>query len=387
MIQRELENKIKYLKGKFPILTLTGPRQTGKTTLLKHIYKDIPYVSLEDLDIRNIAKTDPKGFLENYPNGAVIDEIQNVPELFSYLQGVVDSKDIHFAISGSQNFQVIEKITQSLAGRTAMLKLLPFSYSEMTNNNNFQFKNYEEIVFKGCYPRIYDKNINPEDFYPNYISTYIEKDVRQIKNIENLNSFNTFLKLCAGRTGQLLNIQSLATDAGISPNTAKSWLSILEASYIIYLFRPHYKNFNKRLIKSPKLYFYDTGLACNLLNIENKNQLTTHYLKGGLFENYVINEFLKRKFNQGKKSNLYFWQSKEKKEIDILVENASQLLPFEIKSSKTKSSNLLNNLHYWKKLNQLENSETLNVIYGGNDDMMTSKGNYISWRNIENLIF
>lgn len=383
MIQRELENKIKSLKDKFPILTLTGPRQTGKTTLLKYVYKNIPYVSLEDIDNRTIAQNDPRGFLENYPNGAVIDEIQNVPELFSYLQGVVDEKDIHFAISGSQNFQVIEKITQSLAGRTASLKLLPFSYSELTNGENIKFKQFEEIVFKGAYPRIYDKDIHPLDFYPNYISSYIEKDVRQIKNIENLNAFSTFLKLCAGRTGQLLNIHSLATDAGISPNTAKSWLSILEASYIIYLFQPHYKNFNKRLIKSPKLYFYDTGLACNLLNIENENQLTTHYLKGGLFENYVINEFLKKRFNQGQKSNLYFWQSKEKKEIDIIVEKGAELIPFEIKSSKTKMSNLLDNLQYWKKLNKLEDSKNLNVIYGGNEDMKTSRGNFISWKNID----
>ena len=380
MIHRDLYQKITQLRSKFPILTLTGPRQTGKTTLLKNIYSDIPYVSLEDMDTRNIALSDPRGFLENFPNGAVIDEIQNAPELFSYLQGIVDSKDIHFAISGSQNFQLIEKITQSLAGRTASLKLLPFSYKELSQNNDFSFNTYEELVFKGGYPRLYDKNIDPNDFYPNYISNYVERDVRQIQNIENLNAFSTFLTLCAGRTGQLLNLQSLATDAGISPKTAKSWLSILEASYIIYLLQPHHKNFNKRLTKSPKLYFYDTGVACSLLNIESTTQLNSHYLKGGLFENFIINEFTKTRFNNGKKSNLYFWQNKEKKEIDIIVDDGNALLPFEIKSSKTRLPNLLENLQYWKKLNSLTDSKLLNVIYGGDENLTTSKGNYISWR-------
>ncbi len=385
MVQRELKGKIIALKEKFPILTLTGARQTGKTTLLKSIYSEVPYVSLEDIDNREFALNDPRGFLSNYPNGAVIDEIQNVPTIFSYLQTVVDSKDIHFAISGSQNFQLIEKITQSLAGRTASLKLLPFSYNELVVSGKFKFDRYEELVYNGGYPRIYDKNIAPIDFYSNYISTYIERDVRQIKNIENLNAFSNFMKLCAGRTGQLLNIQSLATDAGISPNTAKSWLSVLEASYVLYLFQPHYKNFNKRIVKSPKLYFYDTGLACNLLNLENSKQLETHYLKGGLFENFVINEFLKKRFNAGKKSNLYFWQSKTKKEIDILTEQADKLIPFEVKSSKTRNESFFENLQYWKKLNKLEDNNLLNVIYGGDENIKTSKGNYISWRNIFDL--
>ncbi|MGB0885314.1 MAG: ATP-binding protein [Chitinophagales bacterium] len=385
MVQRELKGKIIALKEKFPILTLTGARQTGKTTLLKSIYSEVPYVSLEDIDNREFALNDPRGFLSNYPNGAVIDEIQNVPTIFSYLQTVVDSKDIHFAISGSQNFQLIEKITQSLAGRTASLKLLPFSYNELVVSGKFKFDRYEELIYNGGYPRIYDKNIAPIDFYSNYISTYIERDVRQIKNIENLNAFSNFMKLCAGRTGQLLNIQSLATDAGISPNTAKSWLSVLEASYVIYLFQPHYKNFNKRIVKSPKLYFYDTGLACNLLNLENSKQLETHYLKGGLFENFVINEFLKKRFNAGKKSNLYFWQSKTKKEIDILTEQADKLIPFEVKSSKTRNESFFENLQYWKKLNKLEDNNLLNVIYGGDENIKTSKGNYISWRNIFDL--
>jgi hypothetical protein len=381
MIHRDISTKIQELRKKYPVLTLTGPRQTGKTTLLKAIYKDIPYITLEDIDNKNLALNDPKGFLSNFPKGAVLDEVQNVPELFSYIQGIVDSQDIHFVLSGSQNFQLLESITQSLAGRTAILKLLPFSYREL-ENGRFNFKTYEEIVFKGGYPRIYDKDISPNEFYPNYISSYIERDVRQIKNIENLSSFTTFLKLCAGRTGQLLNLNSLAIDAGISPNTAKSWLSILESSYIIYFLQPHYKNFNKRLVKTPKLYFYDTGLACSLLNIEEETQLTTHYLKGNLFENFVVNEFYKKRLNEGKKPNFYFWQNKEKKEIDLIIDNGSELLPFEIKSSKTKQPYLLENLQYWKKLNKLDSSNNLNIIYGGDDNFNTSEGNFMSWRTI-----
>lgn len=380
MIQRSIAAKINALREKFPVVTLTGARQTGKTTLLKSLYSDLPYVNLEDIDNRNLASTDPRGFLSNFPKGAVIDEVQQVPTLFSYIQQIVDSKQIHFALSGSQNFQLLQNITQSLAGRTAIFNLLPLSYIELSDGK-YTFDSYEDIVFKGGYPRLYDKSIEPIDFYPNYISTYIERDVRQIKNIDNLTSFALFVQLCAGRCGQLINFQSLATDAGISPNTAKAWLSVLEASYIIYLHKPHYKNFNKRLVKSPKLYFYDTGLACSLLQIHSKEQLNTHYLKGNLFENYVVNECMKGYFNRGIKPPLYFWQSNSQKEIDMLVDTGMALLPFEIKSSKTRNPHLLDNLHYWKKLNDTS-VQYLNVIYGGDEDVKTSDGNFISWRNI-----
>ncbi len=380
MIVRNITPKISSLREKFPVITLTGARQTGKTTLLKSIYSDLPYVNLEDIDNRNMANTDPRGFLSNFPNGAVIDEVQQVPTLFSYIQQIVDTQQIHFALSGSQNFQLLQSITQSLAGRTAIFNLLPLSYLELSESKH-TFDSYEDIVFKGGYPRLYDKNIEPIDFYPNYISTYIERDVRQIKNIDNLSAFALFVQLCAGRIGQLINFQSLASDAGISPNTAKAWLSVLEASYIIYLHKPHYKNFNKRLVKSPKLYFYDTGVACSLLQIHSKEQLNTHYLKGNLFENYIINEWKKGYFNQGMKPPLYFWQSNANKEIDLLIESGTDLFPFEIKSSKTRNSHLLDNLHYWKKLNNTP-SQYLNVIYGGDESMKSSDGNYISWRNI-----
>lgn len=384
MIRRILEKKILSLTGKFPVLSLTGPRQTGKTTLLKAIFKKIPYVTLEDIDNRTNATIDPRGFLANFPKGAVLDEVQNVPDLFSYIQGVVDNDDVQFVLSGSQNFLLSEKITQSLAGRTAILKLLPFSFQELTDGG-FKFDTYEELIFNGCYPRIYDKQIDPTDFYPSYINTYIEKDVRQIKNIENLNSFSQFLKLCAGRTAQLINIGSLAIDAGISPNTAKAWLSVLEASYIIYFLQPHHKNFNKRIVKTPKLYFYDTGVACSLLGIESSRQLNSHFLKGGLFENFVINEFIKQRFNAGKRANSFFWQNKEGKEIDLIIEAGNELVPFEIKSGKTRTNSFLDNLLYWQKLTG-QSSEALSVIYGGDDDYKTSAGKFVSWRNIPSLL-
>jgi len=376
MIDRTLRAKIQSVKEKFPILTLTGPRQSGKTTLLKTIYHDYPYVSLEDLDNRQLAKQDPRAFLANYPNGAVIDEIQNVPELFSYLQTVVDSKEIHFALSGSQNFLLLEKITQTLAGRTIILKLLPLSISEIQQKHHIS--HWEDLAFQGFYPRVYHKNIAPVDFYPSYINTYVERDVRSLKNIGDLVTFTNFLKLCAGRIGQILNVQSLATDAGISPNTAKSWLSIIETGYIVHFVQPHHNNLGKRIIKSPKLYFYDTGLACSLLGIENADQLRSHYLKGGLFENMVVNEFLKSRFNEGKASNIYFWQSKDRKEIDLVTDNQEI---YEIKTSQTRQPHLFDNLLYWQKLNP-SSTNTPTVIYGGDENQITSQGLFLSWRNL-----
>jgi predicted AAA+ superfamily ATPase len=332
-----------------------------------------------------IAQEDPRGFLQNYPKGAVLDEVQRAPDLFSYIQGMVDKGGVHFVLSGSQNFLLLEQISQSLAGRAAILKLLPFSLSELSDSA-IDFNHWEEAVFKGFYPRLHDKQIHPVDFYPSYISSYIERDVRQIQNIENLASFSRFVQLCAGRIGQPLNMQSLATDAGVSPNTAKSWLSVLEASYIIHFLRPHHRNFNKRITKSPKLYFQDTGLACSLLGLESRTQLSTHYLKGNLFENFVVNEFLKMRLHNGKNSNLYYWQSKDKKEIDLLVDQSGKLIPFEVKSSMTRTNSLFQNLWYWKKLSDAS-YEDLNVIYGGTEDFKTSRGTYLSWESLKTFHF
>jgi len=378
MIPRETAAIITKLRKQFPVITLTGPRQSGKTTLLRSIYKDLPYVSLEDIDIRNTAINDPRGFLNNFPNGAVLDEIQRTPELFSYIQGIIDeNKEIHFVLSGSQNFLLLENISQSLAGRAAILKLLPFSMTELQVEGLIP-DSYEQLIFKGMYPGIYDRDIEPGFFYPSYISTYIERDVRQIKNIENLNSFSNFLQLCAGRAGQIVNLNSLATDAGISPNTAKSWLSILEASYIIYFLQPYYKNFNKRIIKSPKIYFYDTGLACSLLGINSSDQVKTYHSKGALFENLIITELTKSRFHHGINPRFYYWQNKTKQEIDLIIDKPEGPVPIEIKSGMTMQDSYFSNLKYWQKITD-EKSENLNIIYGGNTDLKTSKGNYISW--------
>jgi predicted AAA+ superfamily ATPase len=381
MIKRELAIIINELRKKFPVITLTGPRQSGKTTILKSIYKDIPYVSLEDIDIRNNAIADPRSFLSNFPHGAVLDEAQRVPELFSYIQGIVDEKkSLHFVLSGSQNFLLLHNITQSLAGRAAILKLLPFSLSELSDEG-ISFENYEEVIYKGLYPGLYDRKIEPSFFYPSYINTYIEKDVRQLKNIGNLNNFSIFLQLCAGRTGQLLNLNSLATDAGISPNTAKSWLSILEASYIIYFLQPYHKNFNKRIIKTPKIYFYDTGLVCSLLGIDSAQQVKNYYSKGALFENLVITELIKSRFHKGQIPRFYFWQNKTKQEIDLIIDTMQNPLPYEIKSGKTMNDSYFSNLKYWQKLTDVE-SKNLNVIYGGDINLSTSNGNYIGWQSL-----
>ena len=370
------------IHAQFPVTFLTGPRQSGKTTLIKSLRLGLPYVSLEDPDMRVFASKDPRGFLNNYKDGMVIDEAQNVPELFSYIQGLVDGSKKKYVLSGSQNFLLMDKINQSLAGRVGILKLLPFQIKEI--KLQIKDKSFYELLFTGFYPRIYANSISPSDYYPNYINTYIERDVRQLKNIENLRTFTNFLKLCAGRIGQPLNMASLASDAGISPNTAKSWLSLLEASYIVFFLPPHYKNFSKRIIKSPKLYFYDTGVACSLLGIESPRQLATHFAIGSLFENMIILDLVKRKLNAGKQINFYFWKNNTGKEIDLIVDKADAAIPFEIKSGATMNSSYFSNLFYWQKLTNTS-PKNLHVIYGGDKSNKTNMGNLISWRDLDNL--
>lgn len=384
MIQREITKKLLEISNYYQIITVTGPRQSGKTTLIKDVFKELPYVLLETPDIRQRAQEDPKSFLSNYSKGAIFDEIQNVPELFSYLQGIIDENSaIKFVLSGSQNFLLLEKVNQTLAGRTGILKLLPFSTDELKDSNHWN-ENPLEFVFKGMYPRIYDRGIPPELFYSDYIQTYVERDVRSIKNIGNLSNFSRFLSLCAGRIGQLLNIDSLASDVGIATNTAKEWLSILEASYIIYTLKPHHKNFNKRLVKRPKLYFYDTGLACNLLQINSVNELDMHFAKGNLFENFILTELLKKRFNNAKTSNLYFWRDHHGKEIDCILEKANSLVPIEIKSSKTYQKEHFKHMNYWNKLsdNSKENSY---LVYAGDESDHLAYGNLMSWKHLNKI--
>lgn len=381
MIERILASKITSLAQKFQVITLTGPRQSGKTTLVRATFPDLPYVSLEEPDIRQIALTDPRGFLSNYPNGVILDEIQNTPELFSYIQRIVDeNRQIQFILTGSSNFLLMEKISQTLAGRTAVLHLLPFSLQELEPLTD----SYENMIFKGQYPRIYDRAIPPSDFYPSYIQTYVDRDVRMIKNIGDINAFIQFTQLCAGRIGQPLNNASLANDAGISPNTAKSWLSILESSYILYRLQPYHRNFNKRLIKSPKLYFYDTGVACSLLGIREQEQVNLHYMKGSLFENLILNEFIKRSFNRGENRQPYYWQDNHGKEIDCLLVNGEKVTAVEIKSGKTMSTSYFENLNYWRSLAALPENQEF-VVYGGDQSMQTGAGTLISWKNLDRI--
>ena len=381
MIERTLATKMISLAQKFQVITLTGPRQSGKTTLVRAAFSALPYVSLEEPDIRQVALTDPRGFLSNYPTGAILDEIQNAPELFSYIQRLVDdNRQVQFILTGSSNFLLMEKISQTLAGRTAVLHLLPFSFNELEP----LAEQYESLIFKGQYPRIYDRDISPTDFYPSYIQTYVERDVRLMKNIGDINTFIQFTRLCAGRIGQLLNHASLANDAGISPNTAKSWLSILESSFILYRLQPYYRNFNKRLVKSPKLYFYDTGVACSLLGIREEDQVRLHYMKGSLFENLIINEFIKRNFNRGENRQPYFWQDNHGNEIDCLLVNGERVTPIEVKSGKTMSTSYFDNLKYWRPLAVLPEDEGY-VVYGGVQSMQTSAGAFISWRHLDRI--
>lgn len=382
MIPRTLASKLIALAQKFQVISLTGPRQSGKTTLVRSAFPALPYVSLEDPDMRQFALTDPRGFFSNYPSGAILDEIQNTPELFSYIQRLVDEqRQIQFVLTGSSNFLLMEKISQTLAGRTAVLHLLPFSIQELVPLP----ENYETLIFKGQYPRVYDREIPPTDFYPSYIQTYVEKDVRLIRNIGDMNAFIQFTRLCAGRIGQLLNIASLASDAGISPVTAKSWLSVLESSYILYRLQPYHSNFSKRLVKSPKLYFYDTGVACSLLGIREESQVQTHFLKGGLFENLILTEFVKRNFNRGENRWPYFWQDNHGKEIDCLLEDGENILPVEVKSGKTMSASYFDNLKFWQSLTARPEGSGV-VVYGGDQSMQTSAGALLTWRELDRIL-
>jgi predicted AAA+ superfamily ATPase len=385
MLERTLSHKLSAIAQKFQVITLTGPRQSGKTTLVKASFPSLPYVSLEEPDIRQVALTDPRGFLSNYREGAILDEIQNTPDLFSYIQTIVDEdRNVQFILTGSSNFLLMEKISQTLAGRTSVLQLLPFSLQEL-EGGGISFNEYESLIFQGQYPRIYDRDIDPTDFYPAYIQTYVERDVRMMKNIGDINAFIRFIQLCAGRAGQLLNYSSLANDAGISPNTAKSWISILEASYILFRLQPYHKNFNKRLVKSPKLYFYDTGLVCSLLGIQDASQVGVHYLKGALFENQVINEIIKRDFNQGVRRYPYFWQDSRGKEIDCLIVDGEVITPIEIKSGKTISNSYFENLNYWRRLAGVSEDKGY-VVYGGNNSIQTSSGKYVTWKEINQIL-
>jgi hypothetical protein len=378
MIHRLAEAHIKEIFKFFPVLFLTGPRQSGKTTLAKALFQELPYVLLELPDQQALAREDPRSFLMKYPTGAVLDEVQNVPELFSYLQGIVDNnREVRFVLTGSQNFLLNEKITQSLAGRAGIVTLLPLSLQELQDIRENQ---YEDWIVRGFYPELYNRKVPSELFFPGYVQTYLERDVRSLQNVGNLAQFNLFLKLCAGRVGQVLNLSALAADAGVSVNTSKAWLSVLEASYVVFRVQPHYKNFNKRLVKSPKLYFTDTGLACHLLGIEKAAQLSTHYALGALFENFVIAECLKQRLARGKREGLYYWRDNKGTEVDLLIEDGPDSTAYEIKAGRTANTSYFKNLVYWNRLAGSKTKGT--VIYGGDLNQPTPNGLLKSWREL-----
>lgn len=383
MIKREMQEKAMQLSAKFPFVLITGPRQSGKSTLAKMTFTEYKYVSLSDLDMRSFAENDPRGFISSYPGRVIIDEVQNVPSLLSYLQTYSDERNEAgmYILTGSQNMMLMSQIDQTLAGRVGILTLLPFSHKEMRNAIIVPSSVNSEI-FTGCYPRIYDKDISPIDYYPNYINTYVERDVRRLKDVGNLSQFVQFVKLCAGRIGQLLNKSSLAVECGISAPTVQAWLSVLEQSYIIYLLRPDHKNFSKRMVKSPKLYFYDTGLACALLDMTSAEQLSTHYMRGSLFENMVVNELLKSRYNQGLRNNLSFWRDSTGNEVDVIVTESAQQKAIEIKSGATFTTDYFKGLDYWAKLSQATVERKV-VVYAGETSIKTSHGNVVAWNDVD----
>ena len=379
MVERGLTDKMLALMGKYPIVTVTGPRQSGKSTMLRNVLDGYNYVSLEDPDMRTMAEQDPRGFLATFPDKTIIDEAQRVPVLFSYLQTHTDKagKEGMYALAGSHNFLLMENVNQSLAGRTAVLRLLPFSHKEMRQGGILP-QSIDEEIFNGSYPRLYDKGIKPTDYYPYYIQTYVERDVREIRNIGDLGKFIKFIKLCAGRIGQLFNASSLANEVGVAVSTIAEWVSVLEASYICYQLRPDFNNFAKRLVKTPKLYFYDTGLACSLLEIKSASQVATHYLRGGLFENMVINEFIKSAYNKGETPELTFWRDSVGTEVDLLNYVDGKAEAYEIKSGATFSADYFRDLTKWSKLSGV-GAEGCHVIYGGESKLKTSNGEVRPW--------
>ncbi|MEO6168085.1 MAG: ATP-binding protein [Chitinophagales bacterium] len=380
IIDRILAAKVAYAAKKFPIVSLTGPRQSGKTTLLREHFRKLPYVSLEDPDLRNFAQSDPRQFLSNYPSAVILDEVQHMPSLFSYIQTASDlrNKTGQFILSGSQNFLMNKKIPQSLAGRAGILKLLPFSMEEM-QHHHFLKSNLWDQLHKGFYPRLFDKKIDPVMFYSSYVETYLKRDVQDLVNVTDLNTFLKFLKLCAGRTGQLLNLSSLANDTGVAVNTVKSWLGILEASYIIFLLQPYHQNFRKRLVKSPKMFFWDTGLASYLLGIKSSSELKTHFAKGALFENLVVAEYGKYFYNRGMNPDFYFWRDKTGNEIDCIIENRKKVRAIEIKSGTTVNDDFFKGLLNFQNLSK---SADLALVYGGNTKQTRTDIEVLGWKDM-----
>lgn len=382
MIPRQAEPLIRTLLQGFPVVTVTGPRQSGKTTLARAIMPGHPYRSLEDPDQRAFALDDPRGFLAQLPDGGVLDEIQRAPELLSYLQTHVDqdARMGRFLLTGSQQLGLMSSVTQSLAGRSAIVELLPLTHGELVRAGQAP-QDLDTALFMGGYPALYHRTLEPRHWFSAYVAAYVERDVHQLLKVQDLNTFQRFVRLCAGRSGQILNLSTLAADAGITHNTAKAWISVLEASYIVHLLQPHHSNFNKRLVKSPKLYFYDTGLLCWLLGLQAAPQLASHPLRGAIFETWVVSELRKTWLHQGLLPAFSFWRDSNGNEVDLLIDRAGILTPIEIKSGMTLNRDYFSTLQRWAALaGNLAGTPTL--IYAGQGEQQRSGVRTLGWQRV-----
>ncbi len=382
-IHRSLSETIEEAYRYFSVITLTGPRQSGKTTLLRNLFRNLPYYSLENFDVRSFAANDPLAFLSQHKEGMILDEVHNAPKLLSYIQGMVDENpERRFILSGSSQFSMLRSVTQSLAGRTAVFELLPMSYFEV--HTDAENKSLDQLLFDGFYPAIYsDRNI-PKFLYPSYVKTYLDKDVRELLQVKDMMQFHTFIRLCAGRIGSLFKASELANEIGVSSHTITSWLSVLQASYIITLLTPYHENVRKRLTKTPKLYFTDTGLACHLLGIESPEQLSRDKMRGALFENFIVMEALKHRYNKGKESNLYFYRDSNQNEVDLLLKLHNGMNAIEIKSAMTYSTEFekaLRSICTWVK----EPILTKSIVYSGQFENTVSDIRLLNYRHLDTL--
>lgn len=380
-IERLMQPRAVELSRGFPCITVTGARQSGKTTFVRRVFPRKAYVSLENPDEREFAHDDPRGFLDRFPDGAILDEAQRAPWLFSYLQERLDfdGRMGLFILTGSQHFHLVEGITQSLAGRTALLHLPPFSFDELKSASLLPAK-LDTAALKGGYPPLHVRDVEAFSWLAGYTATYLERDVRSLLNVRDLSAFQRFLRLCAGRAGQLLNLSSLSAECGIVHNTVKAWISVLEAGSIVFLLRPYFRSFNKRLVKTPKLYFLDTGLLCHLLGIRDESHLEVHPLRGAIVENMVASELLKARLNEGIEPELYFWRDAGGFEMDFIIENGGLLDAVEVKSGKTVTGEHLRGLNRWGEIAGRETGETC-LVYGGDEDCRREGHSVLSWRN------
>ena len=384
MIEREITPILLRLFNQYPFVTVTGPRQSGKTTLCRAAFPDLEYVNMEAPNRREHAQNDPVGFLAQFEGGAILDEIQRTPDLLSYLQVLADDMGRNglFVLTGSEQFRLSEAISQSLAGRTALLRLLPFSLAERSQSG--ASSEIDDTLYSGFYPRIHDQALEPRQALGDYFETYVERDVRRIGEIRNLASFQRFVRLCAGRVGQIVNLSSLGADAGVSHTTASQWMTVLEASYVVFRLPPYFTNIRKRLVKSPKLYFYDVGLASHLIGIEQAKQLATHPLRGQLFENAVVIEVLKHRYNRGRRSNLSFFRDSQGLECDLLLESAESIDAIEIKSGSTFASDYFDSLDQISQV--LPQVSTKAVVYGGADRQTRKKGEVVPLHSLPDFL-